>query len=181
MHDKLILIGLGSNLPGPDGSPSRETLTAALEELPRHGVRVLRRSRWYRSAPVPKSDQPWFVNGVAVVDFDGQPEELLAILQSLEAQFGRSRRQKNEARPIDLDLLAFGDTVRGLGSLSPSGQILNLPHPELHKRAFVLLPLADVAADWRHPVSHDRVELLIARLPPNQAIEVLDDVPGRPT
>ena len=175
MHDNLILIGLGSNLPGPDGTSPSETLRAALEELNKHGVRVIRRSRWYRSSPVPISDQPWFVNGVAAVEFEGQPVALLQVLQDVEAQFGRRRRVKNEARPIDLDILAFGNVVTGGGEEKRSAHGLDVPHPEMHRRAFVLMPLAEVAADWRHPVSRQRVGEMIAHLPSDQVVEPLDE------
>lgn len=173
-----ILIGLGANLPGPAGATPRETLEAALESLEGwRGVRVVRRSRWYHSAPVPKSDQPWFVNGVAVVAFDGAPGELLDVLQRTEDEFGRVRRVRDEARVIDLDLLAFGDTVAtsDAGGRAEGGEGgLDLPHPRLRDRAFVLLPMAEVAPDWRHPVDGRTLDELIAGLPPGQAAEPLD-------
>lgn len=169
-HDKLILIGLGANLPGAGGATPLETLEAALVELDRLGVRVIRRSRWFRSAPVPKSDQPWFFNCVVVVEFDDPPLNLLRILQRVEKRFGRIRRTRNAARTLDLDVLAFGDLVsetREDGAASG----LDLPHPELQNRAFVLVPMADVVADWRHPVSRQSLDEMIACLPPGQLIE----------
>ncbi len=132
---------------------------ARLAEL---DVTVVRRSRWYTSAPVPPSDQPWFVNGVALVATDLGPADLLATLHRIENEFGRVRRVRNEARVIDLDLLAYGDLVLG------EGEGLVLPHPRLRTRAFVLLPLAEVAPDWRHPVSGEAVEDLIRTLPADQ-------------
>ncbi len=132
---------------------------ARLAEL---DVTVVRRSRWYTSAPVPPSDQPWFVNGVALVATGLGPANLLATLHRIENEFGRVRRVRNEARVIDLDLLAYGDLVLG------EGEGLVLPHPRLRTRAFVLLPLAEVAPDWRHPVSGEAVEDLIRTLPADQ-------------
>ena len=171
-HDKLILIGLGANLPGADGASPIETLDAALVELERLGVGVVRRSRWFRSAPVPKSEQSWYFNGVAVVAFDDQPQNLLKIMQRVEKKFGRIRRTRNEARILDLDILAFGDLVLVTSETSATPG-LALPHPELQKRAFVLVPMADVVVNWRHPVSRQSLDEMIACLPPGQLIEPL--------
>jgi 2-amino-4-hydroxy-6-hydroxymethyldihydropteridine diphosphokinase len=159
-HER-IFIGLGANLPGPHGPP-RATLEAALRALEAAGLRIVRRSRWYKSAPVPASDQPWYVNGVVEVATDRDPAALLALLHGVEAAFGRTRRIRNEARLLDLDLLAYGDRVANAED-GPS-----LPHPRLHERAFVLLPLAEIAPDWRHPVSGASLETLVARLPEGQ-------------
>lgn len=155
----MILIGLGANLPHVDWGSPRETCDGALEELCARGVAVLRRSRWYQSAPVPPSDQPWYVNGVAAVATDLDPVALLAVLHRIEEEFGRIRRVRNAARTIDLDLLAYGELVHTQGA-PPL-----LPHPRLHTRAFVLLPLAEVAPAWRHPVLGKTVTELIALLP----------------
>lgn len=165
---KRALIGLGANLPSAVGPP-RATGEAALAWLDSHGARVLRRSRWYRSAPVPVSDQPWFVNAVAELAWDGAPEALLALLHQAEAALGRVRRERNEARAIDLDLLAMDGLVRDKPPI--------LPHPRLHERAFVLRPLAELAPDWRHPVLGRPIAELIAGLPPGQDIEPMGEMP----
>lgn len=157
-----VLIGLGANLPSRLGQPEA-TLEAALEALVRRGARILKRSRWYRSAPVPASDQPWFVNGVVEIAWEGSPEALLAVLHAVEAELGRVRRMRDEARIVDLDLLAFGDLVRGS---APS-----VPHPRLHERAFVLAPLAEILPAWRHPVLRATAADLLAHLPPGQTVE----------
>lgn len=132
--------------------------------LPEAGVSVLARSAWYRSAPVPPSAQPWFVNAVALVGTDLGPEPLLELLHGVEARLGRTRTAVNEPRAIDLDLLAHGDAVL-------SGPRVVLPHPRLHLRAFVLLPLREVAPHWRHPVTGEDVDSLIAALPAGQTTE----------
>jgi 2-amino-4-hydroxy-6-hydroxymethyldihydropteridine diphosphokinase len=163
-----ILIGIGANLPHPIHGEPRRTCEAAVAALAAAGVRVLARSPWYASAPVPVSDQPEFVNGVARVATVLEPTALLSLLHGLEAQFGRVRGQPNAARTLDLDLLAFGDVVLN----DPSGLIL--PHPRLHERAFVLLPLRDVAPGWRHPVTGATATQLIAALPPEQSCRRLN-------
>jgi 2-amino-4-hydroxy-6-hydroxymethyldihydropteridine diphosphokinase len=163
----MILVGLGANLPSEQYGAPRATLEAALAAFDAEGVTVLKRSRWYRTAPVPLSDQPWFLNGVAAVATDRGPAELLALLHRIEARFGRRRERRNEARPIDLDLLAYDDVVLDEGGLV-------LPHPRLHERAFVLLPLAEVAPGWRHPRLERTVEALIVELPADQRAEPCD-------
>jgi 2-amino-4-hydroxy-6-hydroxymethyldihydropteridine diphosphokinase len=112
------------------------------------GLRVDAVSRWYETEPVPPSGQPNYVNGVARLRrLPGAaigPDELLAALQSIESRYGRSRAEPNAARTIDLDLIDMDGLVRD----NPDPI---LPHPRAHLRAFVLLPLLDVAPDWVHP------------------------------
>lgn len=152
-----IFIGLGANLPSPRFGTPRETLAAAVAALPRRGVRPLRQSRWYRSAPVPASDQPWFANAVIAVATELAPADLLAALHEIEHAFGRRRARPRQARAIDLDLLDHGGRVE-------AGRSLVLPHPRMHERAFVMLPLREIAPDWVHPVSGLHIDRLCARL-----------------
>ena len=169
----MILVGLGGNLPGPAGPPPA-TLEAALERLAAAGVRTVRRSRWYRAAPVPPSGQPWYTNGVALVETGLDPAGLLALMLRVEASLGRRRRpgeRRWAARVLDLDLLAYGDLVVGAGG--GGGPPPVLPHPRLHERAFVLLPWAEVAPAWRHPVTGRTVAEMIRALPPGQQVEPL--------
>ena len=166
---EFVLIGLGANLSHPRHGGPRATLEVALARLGAPEVQVLARSRWYRSAPVPASDQPWFVNGVAALETTLEPAALLARLHELEATFGRRRGERNAARTLDLDLLDYR------GRISEPGEQPELPHPRLAGRAFVLLPLAEVAPSWRHPVSGRRLDALIAELPADQRVEPLDE------
>jgi 2-amino-4-hydroxy-6-hydroxymethyldihydropteridine diphosphokinase len=156
----MILIAFGANLPGPHGEPPIDTCrraVAAVAALP--GLRLRAVSRWYRSAPVPPSDQPDYVNGVAAFAGDVAPDWLLARLQDIEAAEGRVRTVANAARSLDLDIVAMGDLVRD----APDPV---LPHPRADRRGFVLVPLADVAPDWRDPRSGRGVAELLAALPP---------------
>ena len=161
----MIVIGLGANLSSPRYGGPQDACEAALAALRAAGVAVLRRSRWYRSAPVPASDQPWFVNAVAEVGTDLSAAELLDLLHRIEREMGRERQARDEARVIDLDLLIFGETVSG-----PSESPI-LPHPRLAERAFVVLPLAELAPDWRHPQTGQSLAEMVRTLPADQQAE----------
>ncbi|MBK1664177.1 2-amino-4-hydroxy-6-hydroxymethyldihydropteridine diphosphokinase [Rhodospirillum rubrum] len=157
----MIYIALGANLAGPAGSP-RDTLEAALVSLEDAGVVVAARSAWYRTSPVPASDQPDYVNGVARLVTDLDPVALLALLHRLEDQFGRRRGEINAARTLDLDLLDYDGLRR---TQAPP----LLPHPRMADRGFVLFPLREIAPDWRHPVLDQTIDALIAGLASDQA------------
>lgn len=155
----MILIALGANLPGSTGSPAA-TLEAALARLDQAPTRVALRARIYESPPWPPSDQPWYANTVAALETALDAPTLLAHLHAIEREFGRVRGALNEARTLDLDLLDYEGLRRAPPEAAPE-----LPHPRLATRAFVLLPLAEIAPDWRHPGSRARVADLIAALP----------------
>ncbi len=170
----MILIGLGGNLTPAGFASPKAALGAALDQLSAQALRPLRLSRWYRTAPVPAVDAPWFVNAVAAVDTDLPPAALLARLLAMERRFGRRRAAGEISRTVDLDLLAYGETV-GDWPASAGRPALTLPHPRLAERAFVLVPLADVAPDWRHPATGRGVSDMLAALPDRDGVEPLDD------
>ena len=152
----MVLLGIGANLPRPDGaSPlaSCRDAVAALRALPGYAVCAV--SPWYETAPVPPSGQPPYVNGAIRLEGPAEPERLLARLHAMEAALGRVRSVANAARPLDLDIIAIGDLIR----TNPAPV---LPHPRAHLRAFVLRPLADVAPHWRHPILGQRAADLLA-------------------
>ena len=164
----LTLIGIGGNLDSPRWGSPRETLSAALDELVGEGVTISVRSAWYRSEPVPPSDQPWFINAVAAVETALDAAGLLAVMQAVETRFGRVRGVRNEARIVDLDLLDHrGERV--------DTESLILPHPRLHQRRFVLEPLAEIAPKWRHPVLGKTTRQLLAGIADKQPVERLPD------
>ena len=166
--DNAIYIGLGGNLPHPRYGTPKATLEAALGALTTLGVAVLRVSPWYRTAPIPASEQPWYFNAVAEISTPLAADRLLAELHAVEDEFGRVRSAPNAPRLIDLDLLDF----RGQVAPGGPGRAI-LPHPRMTGRAFVLRPLADLAPGWRHPVSGASIEALAAALPGNQITEKL--------
>jgi 2-amino-4-hydroxy-6-hydroxymethyldihydropteridine diphosphokinase len=117
---------------------------------------------------VPPSDQPWYVNGVASVETALAPLALLEALLAVEAGFGRRRSVPDAARTLDLDLLDYDGRLCATATLE-------LPHPRLHERRFVLAPLCDIAPEWRHPRLGLTAAELLARLPLGQPIRRLID------
>ena len=138
-----MVVALGANVAGPDGTPA-ERLDQALACFSDHGLTLVKRSRWWRSAAWPDPADPPFVNGVALVERALDPHETLAALHAIERVFGRERSRRNAPRTLDLDLIAHGRRVLD----SPD---LVLPHPRAAERLFVMGPLAEIAPAWRHP------------------------------
>ena len=156
---RLILVALGANLPGAAGSAAA-TVRAAVRRLDAGPTRVAAASRIWESPPWPPSDQPWYANAVVRLETALDAVALLAHLHATEQEFGRVRALRNAARTLDLDLLDYEGMLRAPPQAAPE-----LPHPRMEARAFVLLPLAEIAPDWRHPASGARVQDLIAGLP----------------
>jgi 2-amino-4-hydroxy-6-hydroxymethyldihydropteridine diphosphokinase len=156
-----IFVALGANLPSADHGSPRATLEAALPLLASEGVTILQRSSWWQSGPQPASEQPDFINGVIEVETALSPADLLAALHRVESACGRVRQQRWEARVLDLDLIDYRRQ-----SQAGQGEAPNLPHPRLTERLFVLLPLHEIAPDWRHPISNQGLSDLIAAAHP---------------
>lgn len=154
----VILIAIGSNLPGPGNTTPVETCKAAVEALRAlPNLRIHLVSNWWQSAPIPRSDQPEFVNGVVALVGSQNPNMLLTQLHGIENRFGRQRLAVNSARSLDLDIIAMGNTIR---STPP----LILPHPRAHERAFVLCPLLEVRPNWVHPTLKQTAQSLLMAL-----------------
>ena len=154
------IVAIGANLPSAAGnSPLQSCEGAARAVAGAAGLRRVVRSRWFASAPLPVSDQPTYINGVLHLETDITPAALLHTLQAIERAAGRTRPAPNAPRTLDLDIIDMGGLVRA----APDPI---LPHPRAHQRAFVLLPLRDVAPHWTHPVLHQTVQALIEALPP---------------
>ncbi|MDX2482827.1 MAG: 2-amino-4-hydroxy-6-hydroxymethyldihydropteridine diphosphokinase [Pseudodonghicola sp.] len=178
------LIALGANLPSRVGTPV-QTLIAAVAAMPAQGLSVRAVSRFFATPCFPTGSGPDYVNAVVRVETDHDPAACLAALHAIEAGFGRERQQRWGMRTLDLDLLAAGGTIapdpatqsrwRGL---SPEEQRriapeqLILPHPRLQDRGFVLVPLADIAPDWVHPILGRTVRDMLAALSAQDLAEI---------
>ncbi|MEB3121452.1 MAG: 2-amino-4-hydroxy-6-hydroxymethyldihydropteridine diphosphokinase [Snowella sp.] len=138
-------IALGSNL-----GDSKQILNQALELLSQtSGIELISHSSWYETVPV-GPPQPNYVNGCAILETELLPEDLLQILLKIEQQFGRIRQERWGARILDLDILLYGDLILEMPNLT-------IPHPRMNERAFVLVPLAEIAAHWIEPISKQTI------------------------
>jgi len=159
------LVALGGNMPSDAGSPA-DTLRAAVDAMRARGLRIGAVSRLYATPCFPEGAGPDYVNAAVRVMGVRDPDKLLEKLHEIEAEFGRQRQRRWGMRTLDLDVVAVGDMVlpdratqTAWRNLDPAAQQrkapgeLILPHPRMQDRAFVLVPLADVAAAWVHPLS----------------------------
>lgn len=163
MSTHAVLIGLGANLSSRAGKPE-DTIRAALAELASRGLSIRRMSSLYRTPAWPDPSDPPFVNAVAAAETTLTAGELMNVLHETETAFGRTRSAKNAPRTLDLDLLDFAGTI----AEGPPA----LPHPRMAERAFVLVPLAEIAPGWRHPGLDRPVEDLLWALPPDAVAAV---------
>jgi 2-amino-4-hydroxy-6-hydroxymethyldihydropteridine diphosphokinase len=162
----LSIFALGANLPGRYRSPA-EAVEAGIAALASVPASVSARSRLYLSPAWPDPSDPEFVNAVVLAETEISPEDLLARLKAIETEFGRETHYRNAPRPLDLDIIDYGARV------SEAGEDPMLPHPRLTERGFVLLPLREVAPEWRHPVTGIHIDRLIDALPlPHSAVPI---------
>ena len=150
-----IFIGIGSNL----NNPKQQVLDAIKQINSIQGVDVTSQSSLYKTSPVGFEDQPDFINAVIAIEFLGNPELLLKNLLDIEILFGRIRKERNGPRILDLDILLYGEQII-------SNDRLNIPHPEMTNRAFVLVPLLEIEVDLKVPLLGsvkglvDRIDIL---------------------
>jgi 2-amino-4-hydroxy-6-hydroxymethyldihydropteridine diphosphokinase len=162
VKNNLAFIGIGSNLGEP--VPNCDLAIRAMTADRRN--RVVEVSPFYRTEPVGKKDQGWFVNAVAALETSRSPRELLEFIQTVEHEMGRERKEKWGPRIIDLDILFYNDQV-------VQGEDLVVPHPRLHERRFVLIPLNDIAPHLRHPLLNKSISELLAELPGGEKVTLL--------
>ncbi|SIS56356.1 2-amino-4-hydroxy-6-hydroxymethyldihydropteridinediphosphokinase [Roseivivax lentus] len=180
------VIALGGNLPLGDHPPA-ETLLSALKKIGQTALQIRAISRFYATPCFPANAGPDYVNAAALLSLPAgmTPEAALAELHAVEAVFGRARAQRWGMRTLDLDLIALGDLVRPDAEtqtrwrkLAPDAQrqeapeTLILPHPRLQDRGFVLVPMADIAPHWTHPLTGQSVREMRDALPPGARAEI---------
>jgi 2-amino-4-hydroxy-6-hydroxymethyldihydropteridine diphosphokinase len=162
---KLIYLSLGSNL--GDRSANLERATAA---MPENGIRVLHRSSIYETEPVDFLAQPWFLNCVLEAETSLGPRQLLEALQAIERGFGSKKLVPRGPRVIDLDILFYGGAV-----IHEAG--MEIPHPRLAERRFVLVPLVELAPELSHPVLRKTASELLAATQDQSAVRIWQSDP----
>lgn len=177
-------IALGANLNSTFGT-ARETLEISLGLFSDESLVIRKQSHWYSTPAFPPGSGPDFVNAAVLIQSEKTPQEVLTALHSIEQKMGRTRNNRWEPRLCDLDLVfCNGDILPDIATYfhwknldmahqqQETPAQLILPHPRLQDRAFVLVPLLDVAPDWHHPVSGKTIRQMLEALPKAQIEEI---------
>ena len=160
---KAVYLSLGSNL-----GDRAENIRRAVEALEQRGVRISRQSAVYETEPVDIREQSWFLNCVVEGETDLMPRQFLHALHDTERSLGRRRRIPRGPRPIDIDILFFGSSI----VRTPE---LEIPHPRMAERRFVLAPLAEIAPSLRHPTLNKTIAELLADTPDRSHVRICDN------
>lgn len=161
---RTVYLSLGSNV----GDRTRN-LQDAIAALRNAGINVKKISSMYETEPVDYLDQPWFLNMAAELETELAPATLLKMLRGIEAKMGSKKTIAKGPRLLDMDILLYADEVIDTGELQ-------IPHPRMQLRRFVLQPLAEIAPNARHPISHLTAAEILARTPDKSAVRKFDEV-----
>ncbi len=170
MSVETVFIAFGSNQ--GDRQDLCDRAVALMGLLPQSTLTGV--SSYYETEPIEMAhghDDTWFYNGVVCLETQLQPEHLLAICRETEQGLGRDPVLQNVSRPIDLDMLFYGQRIIETPTLI-------IPHPRLHQRRFVLAPMTELAPDWIHPLYEQTMQALLDRLTDTRRVHKLDVVPG---
>jgi 2-amino-4-hydroxy-6-hydroxymethyldihydropteridine diphosphokinase len=159
-----IILSLGANISGTRGPPLQTLRRTIGVDFPAAGIKVRAVSGLYETTPVGTEAAPSYLNTVVIATARYAPARLLAILKCMERRAGRRRRAPGAPRPLDIDLIDFGGRLVGWPPARRRSPLV-LPHPEAHRRAFVLVPLIDVCPAWYHPGLGLPARRLLRRLP----------------
>jgi len=163
-----LVLALGGNLRGRWGDP-HQSFARACRVLEAAGLRIVRSSHLYQTDPVGGGRQPSYVNAVVMATGSIAPGRLLRLLKQIERCAGRKATPPMQARPLDIDILDYGGRRLNWPCQQRERGRLVLPHPLLHRRAFVLVPLMEIAPGWWHPVLGRRPRAMLARVGPAAA------------
>ena len=150
MPHTIAYIGIGSNL----GTPGKNCIEAIEKISSTKDIKIISRSSFYQTEPIGEVQQDWFVNSAIKIKTNLSPTHLLSALLNIESAMGRTREEKWGPRLIDLDLLFYGNLILEKKSLT-------LPHPEIQKRKFVLIPMSEIAESLVHPTLKKTIKTLL--------------------
>ena len=150
MPHTIAYIGIGSNL----GTPGKNCIEAIEKISNTKNIKIISRSSFYQTEPIGEVQQDWFVNSAIKIKTNLSPTHLLSALLNIESAMGRTREEKWGPRLIDLDLLFYGNLILGKKGLT-------LPHPEIQKRKFVLIPMSEIAENLVHPTLKKTIKTLL--------------------
>ena len=156
----MILLSLGSNLPSKFGD-SKNTILKCYEFFNNNDIKILKKSSFYETFAIPNKSDPKFVNSVISVESRFSPEELIKYILKVEEKFDRKREQINAPRTCDIDIVDFNGEVINILNKNIS---LEIPHPRLEKRSFVLYPIREIDKNWKSPLSGKYIDQLIENL-----------------
>ena len=156
----MILLSLGSNLPSKFGD-SKNTILKCYEFFNNNDIKILKKSSFYETFAIPNKSDPKFVNSVISVETRFSPEELIKYILKVEEKFDRKREQINAPRTCDIDIVDFNSEIINIFNENIS---LEIPHPRLEQRSFVLYPIREIDKNWKSPLSGKYIDQLIENL-----------------
>ena len=165
MKYKKLIISIGANIRNPSGFHPIETCEKAIKEINNYPIKIVKKSNWYISDPIPKSTQPKYYNCLINGITELNDKCVLKILNQIEDKFGRIRIKKNMSRCIDLDLIDFSNRVKKCLKLTT-------PHPRAHLRKFVLIPMIEINPLWNHPLYKKNSKVFLKKIN-NQIITIV--------
>ena len=156
----MILLSLGSNLPSKFGD-SKNTILKCYEFFNNNDIKILKKSSFYETFAIPNKSDPKFVNSVISVETKFSAEKLIKYILKVEEKFDRKREQINAPRTCDIDILDFNSEIINIFNKNIS---LEIPHPRLEQRSFVLYPIREIDKNWKSPLSGKKIDQLIENL-----------------
>jgi len=156
----MIFLGLGSNLPSKYGD-SFANINLAISSLEAYGIKVIKKSSFYKTPSYPDRENPKFINVVILVETNLLPIDLMSVLIFIEEKLERKRGKKNDPRTCDIDIIDYNSQIL---NLRYNNLELAVPHTELTSRNFILFPLLEISPKWKHPVTNEIISIYYKNL-----------------